>query len=553
MPSLSSLTFAPALAIVLSAGVGAQVLLWERVGNPPPNRLSFDNRTAILDDVDLDGHDDVIVLATGGTPFPFWILSGRDGATLRSWPSPMLLTHADAAVASAGDMDGDGRGDYLACLQDATLFQTNYVQVRSGDDNRLLWQVQGSATALFGLTMLGGLDVDGDGKPDVVVGAYRQKGELLYQGAIYVFANDGSPLNYVTSLPNAGLLGLSLAKVGDVDRDGCDDFASGAGTLPSGGQVILFSGRTCQELVRGVLPNQPLTLFGYSATGCGDMDKDGVPDFGGGSAGAPGELGIVRAFSGRTGDSLFTWTSPTSLQYGNSFGAAISGGHDIDLDGVPDLLVYESMPPLALGATRAYSGRNGTPIFSRIGTPAAPADKVILMRPQPGSPFPPYLDATSFFSILGYGVGKVQLYSSARPGVQGFGSACAGTLAREPRIGIVERSVPPATRIHVHGGEPGGSAVLLLGLSRTSFFGLPLPHSLSGLGFTGCELLVSPNVGVAVSLGCERLARGYGFVDLPLPLNTTGTNAVTVYGQWLALGSGASAPGGLSDALEWQH
>ncbi len=72
-------------------------------------------------------------------------------------------------------------------------------------------------------------------------------------------------------------------------------------------------------------------------------------------------------------------------------------------------------------------------------------------------------------------------------------------------------------------------------------------------GFPGCSLFTSVHVVVPVTLGANGVNRGYGFVELPWPLNTSGNNVFTLYGQGLALGTGPFAPGGVSDALEWQH
>ncbi len=82
--------------------------------------------------------------------------------------------------------------------------------------------------------------------------------------------------------------------------------------------------------------------------------------------------------------------------------------------------------------------------------------------------------------------------------------------------------------------------------------GVPLPFSVSSLGFTGCNLYTSIEVSPAVATGTTGINNGYAFFHIPFPL-ATGTPQVTLNGQWLVVGTGASAPGALSGGLSWPH
>ena len=92
-------------------------------------------------------------------------------------------------------------------------------------------------------------------------------------------------------------------------------------------------------------------------------------------------------------------------------------------------------------------------------------------------------------------------------------------------------------RLHLSDAEPGSSAALLVGLSRTSIGGAPLPYSLTPLGFSGCQLLTSLDAWVPVLIGTTGTSRGYAYFDIHNPL-ATGTPWVTLYGQWVSLGFG---------------
>ena len=78
-------------------------------------------------------------------------------------------------------------------------------------------------------------------------------------------------------------------------------------------------------------------LFGAALANAGDLDSDGVPDL---IVGAPGEsgyawTGYVQVLSGRTGSVIRTFTGGAAWL----FGYAVAGAGDVNLDGVPDILI----------------------------------------------------------------------------------------------------------------------------------------------------------------------------------------------------------------------
>ena len=131
-----------------------------------------------------------------------------------------------------------------------------------------------------------------------------------------------------------------------------------------------------------------------------------------------------------------------------------------------------------------------------------------------------------------------------------FGAPGRGTLTTEPKIGLRDLG-SAGFRVHLSDAEPGSTAALVLGVSRTTWVGRPLPLSLAEYGFPGCSLFVSMDAIFFAQTGTSGVGRGYASLDLPWPLAYPG--GLTLYGQWISFGTGNSSPGGVSDALEWRH
>jgi hypothetical protein len=551
-------TLAPILAVALiNLAATAQELTWKREGSPPQPYILLTELVAPLHDVDLDGYEDLMVGVSGIYPYGGkWLLSGRDGSVLRikTWFS---FEESSGTFTSAGDMDGDGRGDYASVVW-PTDFITNTwtrLEVRSTWDDRLIWQAPGAGSTLdlFGAynnTIVGDLDLDGDRLPDVLVSAQRADS---YLGAIYAYDHRGALLRKI-SHPGLTFLGRSLAKLGDIDGDGCDDFVAGAFDVAAGvGIAAVFSGRTGAILVKGFGDSDG--ALGYTVSGAGDLDRDGVPDFVAGTAGSFGERGTVRAFSGASGAPLFTWYAPTSFQFSNTWGSYIAAGHDLDRDGVPDVMINGGPSATGIqprGALMIYSGRDGQ-LLSALRDPDGLNPGIpMMLGPQPGSPFAVFATANPGYRGGGsYELGRITLYRGAVARVGAYGTACRGSLAAPPQIGI--RDVAgSSTRVHLSNAPPGASALLLLGLSRTAWGSLVLPFPLGHLGFTGCQLQAAPEFIIPTTTGTSGIGAGYGFVDLPFPVRYE-VSSIPVYGQWLCVGAGPQAPGALSEPLEWWH
>lgn len=213
-------------------------------------------------------------------------------------------------------------------------------QVRS---EQLLFRFDGCwvGQTLGGMVIAAG-DLDGDGVPEIGAGA-PQDDFVTGSASVYSGATGAIELE-LHPIESRGLFGGSLASIGDIDGDGVPDLIVGAPftTRPEAygvGSVLVFSGAT-GTLLYNFLGNEGGTYMGWSVAGLGDLDGDGIPEMAIGTpyASVGGDIGVgnVAIRSGATGDLIYLFEGQA---VGDFLGWSVAGIGDLDGDGVSDVLL----------------------------------------------------------------------------------------------------------------------------------------------------------------------------------------------------------------------
>lgn len=345
-------------------------------------------------DVDGDGWPELLVggeLYGDANAGAAWLLRGPVSEAAGTWEGDSLALvaedgagHAGAAVAGLGDLDLDGYADLLVGAPGADL--------GGGASSGGAWVIPGPVTAgglladLAGAVLVGedaddqagsalaGVgDVDGDGWPDLVIGAAQADPFGARTGAVWLLLG---PVEGEVDLWDADgtwagqdagdQAGAAVAGVGDVDGDGLMDVLVGAPYLRgeddwAGGAWLIAGPATgshdltdATALLAGVATSDQA---GAAVAGAGDVDGDGhadvlvgAPGYDGGGAGSGGAFLLRGPLSG----TLSLAAADLRLigaTAEDAAGSSVAGGFDADGDGALDLAVGARLDDV--GATDA--------------------------------------------------------------------------------------------------------------------------------------------------------------------------------------------------------
>jgi hypothetical protein len=274
---------------------------------------------AVTADVNRDGVPDIIAVTGPGGGSRIRVIDGKDGTDLLPIVSVFEPSYTGGLFVAAADLTGDGHAEIIVSPDRGGGGRVTVLKVAGGSAQILANFFGIEDVAFRGGARVAAADVNGDGIPDIVVGAG-------YGGGPRVAIFDGATL---TTTP----------------RKLVPDF-------------FAFDGPDALNLRNGVFP------------AAGDLDGDGKADlvFGGGPGGGP----RVFVLSGALVMTSVDWAKQRPLANFFAFDAFERGGvrpfvKDVTRNGQPDLVVGsgEGMSPrikVYFGGASRWTGADPLPV-----------------------------------------------------------------------------------------------------------------------------------------------------------------------------------------------
>jgi len=285
---------------------------------------------SIIGDVNNDGFDDFIIGALGNdeggsNAGQTYLILGKSSG----WVLNTSLSDADASfwgeteynysgtvVSKAGDVNGDGFGDFIIGAEDNDdggndsgqtylIFgkETGWtMDIDLSNADASFWgESEGDQSGGGSHSLADAGDVNGDGYDDFLIGANMNSEGGSYAGQTYLILGKPTGWGMDTDLSNVDCsflgenpgdyLGDAVFSAGDVNEDGFDDFLIGADGNDEGGnyagQTYLVLGKstgwTRDVLVSDVAGASYIgeatdDSSGWAVSGAGDVNNDGADD-----------------------------------------------------------------------------------------------------------------------------------------------------------------------------------------------------------------------------------------------------------------------------------
>jgi len=323
-------------------------------------------------------------------------------------------------VAGIGDVNGDGLADVAVAAPYASnnrrAFSGSVYVVFGKRDGATVnlaslgsrgYRIDGPVGAVAGFALAAAGDVNGDGRPDLVIGSEAARFGLPQQ-AYVVFGKPDTANIDLAALGQHGFVigggqarqsvGLGVAGVGDVNGDGLADVAIGAPLeerdakkhTSRGAVYVVYGRRAGDQVDLGRLGRGGYRIRGPAGAGigsaiapAGDFNGDGHPDLLIGAQPPNGSfrggLGAAYVVFGQTSKQSIDLATPGSdgvairgAQPGDGLGTSMTGVGDVNGDGRGDLLLGAPTASVrcrvnAGAAYVVYGQRSGTIDLAHLG------------------------------------------------------------------------------------------------------------------------------------------------------------------------------------------
>lgn len=365
--------------IIVTAGLFS-ILPTSTVGQTSPIKIhgtemdqTFGYSLAAVGDVNGDSYPDLLVGARyANGPAGTW--AGQAflyfGGTTIDTVADLVFNGQFAyqtfanSVASAGDVNKDGYPDLvIGGYNDFSGPARAYVYYGgpSIDTTADVILTSPQSGSLFGFSVSGAGDMNGDGYDDVVVGAYSSDAATTDGGRIYIYFG-GSPMDSTADVIFSGVnftgqLGRSVSAAGDINGDGYDDIIVGEPGNDLEGQnrgraLVFRGGSTVSSLpYYTYFAAANNDNFGQLVRGVGSVNGDAYDDVLVYAVENSNRGRVALHFGGSSLDAsidrTFVGEGPS-----NNFGFGLAAG-DVNKDGISDIAIGT----YAAGATGTLPGR----------------------------------------------------------------------------------------------------------------------------------------------------------------------------------------------------
>jgi hypothetical protein len=202
-------------ADVAATGFSAEVAVYRNLGGDP---ITWDKQVIVSDfdgghrlvvaDFDDDGDLDLAGAAYVASDIRWW---RNDGGAPLVWTETIVTGDFDGAVDLwADDIDGDGRTDIVGGAYDGDAI----AWWRNDGGTPIAWTEQVITTSYNGAHSFSTEDIDNDGDTDIVSCAYHARDVTWWRN------DGGSPITWTEQLIDGDFIGAANIRVGDLDADG---------------------------------------------------------------------------------------------------------------------------------------------------------------------------------------------------------------------------------------------------------------------------------------------------------------------------------------------
>jgi hypothetical protein len=264
-------------------------------------------------DLDLDNDIDIITAATEDNQVIWW---RNNGGSPLSWTKIIIASNFFGAKSVyAGDIDGDGDNDIVACASDAAQIA---IWINTGT-NQLTFEKQVVRNNYLWAHEVYLTDIDSDGDLDILAAS-----SSLNQ--ISLFTNlGGSPIIWEEKIIGDNFTQAKSVTAGDIDNDGLVDIAA-ASLLEN--QIAWWKNNSDNSWTKQIISS---SFAGAHRVQLVDIDKDGWLDIL-----ASGWYANEIAWWKNSGGTHITWSK--QIIGSNFMRTCVAYSIDIDNDGNNDVI-----------------------------------------------------------------------------------------------------------------------------------------------------------------------------------------------------------------------